>query len=126
MPRFLLQFLLFSLSLLAMPILHAQDQAFARPAALEPAVNFWKRVYTEVGTNGGFIHDDTRLDVFVRMREAVGRAGWNPGLVDRPVILHVDRDRRRILVELFPHETKTMQQLLPPIMQKLVCRPSRL
>lgn len=60
----LLRVLLF-LSVLAMPALHAQDQdqKFIRPAALEPAVNFWKRVYTEVGTTGGFIHDDTRLDV---------------------------------------------------------------
>ncbi|MFM1991942.1 MAG: hypothetical protein RJA99_4899 [Pseudomonadota bacterium] len=31
-----------------------------------------------------FLRDDTRLDGFVRAREAVGKAGWNPLLVDRP------------------------------------------
>lgn len=30
-----------------------------------------------------FLRDDTRLDQFVRMREAVGRAGWNQDLVGR-------------------------------------------
>ena len=31
-----------------------------------------------------FLRDDTRLQGFVRGREAVGKAGWNPALVDRP------------------------------------------
>ena len=31
-----------------------------------------------------FLRDDTRLEGFVRMREAVGKAGWNPALVDKP------------------------------------------
>lgn len=30
-----------------------------------------------------FLHDKTRLAGFVRSREAVGRAGWNPGLAGR-------------------------------------------
>jgi predicted TIM-barrel fold metal-dependent hydrolase len=34
-----------------------------------------------------FLRDDTRLAGFVRAREAVGRAGWNPGLVERPQTL---------------------------------------
>jgi membrane-bound lytic murein transglycosylase D len=34
-----------------------------RPAALEPNVNFWTRVYTEVDTSGGLIHDSEHLDV---------------------------------------------------------------
>src|SRR5262245_34359477 len=40
-----------------------QDEQFPRPAALEPAVQFWTRVYTEITTREGFIHDDERLDV---------------------------------------------------------------
>jgi membrane-bound lytic murein transglycosylase D len=63
LPRVFLSVLLCVVSGLAMPTLHAQAALFTKPAALEPAVNFWKRVYTEAGTNGGFIHDDTRLDV---------------------------------------------------------------
>ena len=34
-----------------------------------------------------FLRDDTRLEGFVRGREAVGKAGWNPDLVDKPQTL---------------------------------------
>lgn len=34
-----------------------------------------------------FLRDDTRLEGFVRAREAVGKAGWNPDLVGRPQTL---------------------------------------
>ncbi|HYM34667.1 MAG TPA: transglycosylase SLT domain-containing protein, partial [Steroidobacteraceae bacterium] len=36
---------------------------FVRPTELDPDVHFWQRVYTEAGTDGGFIHDDEHLDV---------------------------------------------------------------
>jgi hypothetical protein len=31
-----------------------------------------------------FLRDDTRIQTFVRQREAVGKAGWNPALIDKP------------------------------------------
>ncbi len=31
-----------------------------------------------------FLRDDTRLEGFVRARESVGKAGWNPALFDKP------------------------------------------
>lgn len=34
-----------------------------RPAALEPAVQFWIRVYTQITTDGGFIHDQHDLSI---------------------------------------------------------------
>jgi hypothetical protein len=34
-----------------------------------------------------FLRDDTRLNTFVRIRETVGKAGWNPDLVDKPQTL---------------------------------------
>ena len=34
-----------------------------------------------------FLRDDTRLTGFVRMREAVGKAEWNPALVGKPQTL---------------------------------------
>jgi predicted TIM-barrel fold metal-dependent hydrolase len=34
-----------------------------------------------------FLRDDTQLQGFVRMREAVGKAGWNPELVGKPQTL---------------------------------------
>lgn len=44
------------------PVAQASD-AFPRPAALEADIAFWRRIYTEVGTDGGVIHDPVRLDV---------------------------------------------------------------
>ncbi len=46
-----------------------------RPAGLERDVQFWIRIYTEVTTNGGFLHDDRNLvgrlrEVPVRQRLA--------------------------------------------------------
>src|SRR5687768_4128409 len=50
---------------LALFTLHAnaEDELFPRPAELEPAVKFWTRVYTEVDTSEGFIHDSLRMDI---------------------------------------------------------------
>lgn len=36
---------------------------FPRPVAIEPAVLFWTRIYTEVGTNGGLVHDQENLEI---------------------------------------------------------------
>jgi membrane-bound lytic murein transglycosylase D len=41
----------------------AQSELFPRPAELEPAVQFWTRVYTEVDTKSGFIHDSLRMSI---------------------------------------------------------------
>jgi membrane-bound lytic murein transglycosylase D len=41
----------------------ASENLFPRPADLEPQVRFWTRVYTEVTTKEGFIHDDLLMDV---------------------------------------------------------------
>ena len=38
-------------------------------------------------THTHFLRDDTRLEGFVRQREAVGRAGWNPTLAGKPQTL---------------------------------------
>ena len=36
---------------------------FPRPAELESAINFWVRVYTEVDTDSGFLHDSKDLSI---------------------------------------------------------------
>lgn len=53
------------LSLATVRVASASDggSPFVRPAALEPDIAFWRRIYTEVTTDGGLIHDDERLDV---------------------------------------------------------------
>ncbi len=70
--------LLLALLLLATPpIAFAAPEPLARPTELEPAVNFWRRVYTEITTNEGFVHDDTRLDIVyetVRLSTSSDRA----------------------------------------------------
>lgn len=44
------------------PLLRADTSAaFAYPPELEPDVRFWIRVYTEVTTDGGLLHDDWYL-----------------------------------------------------------------
>jgi membrane-bound lytic murein transglycosylase D len=44
-----------------------------KPAALAPAVAFWQRIYSEVETNGGLIHDAEYLDVvYERMTHPSG------------------------------------------------------
>lgn len=39
------------------------NDAFVQPAALEPDIAFWRRIYTEVTTEGGVIHDAAALEV---------------------------------------------------------------
>lgn len=41
----------------------ADSTVMPRPAALERDVQFWTRVYTQVDTNGGFLHDQYNLAV---------------------------------------------------------------
>ncbi len=45
------------------------DALFPRPAALEPDIRFWLRVYTEIDTDGGFIHDSDNLTVVYQSLE---------------------------------------------------------
>ncbi len=40
---------------------------FPRPAAFDPDVAFWKRIYSEVGTDGGLLHDNRHLGVVYRV-----------------------------------------------------------
>ena len=47
------------------------DKLFPRPAALEPDVEFWLRIYTEVDTHGGLVHD-SRHNVDAMLRRLSG------------------------------------------------------
>ncbi len=52
-------------ALLGLPVatrLQAND-LFPRPPEIEPAVNFWLKVYTEINTRNGYIHDARDLSV---------------------------------------------------------------
>src|SRR5580765_2111818 len=51
------------LSLLAAARVFAVETAMPRPPELERDVQFWIRVYTEIDTNAGFLHDQYNLGV---------------------------------------------------------------
>src|SRR5690349_12715294 len=53
--------LLLWLCALAAPPLLASESAMPQPAALEADVQFWIRVYTQIDTNAGFLHDQYNL-----------------------------------------------------------------
>ena len=47
-------------------VIHAQEnnfEIFPRPTELEPAISFWKKVYTEVDTDHGYLHDSENLAI---------------------------------------------------------------
>lgn len=50
--------------------------------ARDRAQNLSKQFVMDMHTH--FLRDDTRIMNFVRQREAVGKAGWNPGLQGKP------------------------------------------
>ncbi|HEY6453300.1 MAG TPA: hypothetical protein VIX87_11965, partial [Steroidobacteraceae bacterium] len=54
--------LLLSLLCLA-PLARGATDLLPRPPELEPAIQFWIRVYTQISTNDGFIHDQRNLAV---------------------------------------------------------------
>ena len=64
------------------------------PPQLAPAVRFWVRVYTQIDTNAGFLHD--RRDLAVIYRTVHFAPGSSPD--ERQLI--VDRERDRIAAEL--------------------------
>ena len=61
----LLTLSIFSVFWIPLPIAaqEGQGEVFPRPAELEPAINFWKKVYTEIDTDHGFLHDSEDLSV---------------------------------------------------------------
>ena len=66
-----------ALSMLCPGISTAADSPFAHSAEIEPDIQFWERVYTEVTTNGGLVHDDRKLGVVyevIRFPENLPRA----------------------------------------------------
>lgn len=68
-----------------------------RPYALQPQVRFWTRVYTEVDTQGGFIHDASYLDVVyetIRFPEGLSTRSQQARVDDRKAVY------RRILLDL--------------------------
>src|SRR3982751_1557775 len=76
-------------------------ESIPRPEGIQPDVNFWVRVYSEVTTNEGFLHDERNLAVIYETIKF--SAGSSPG--DRQRYVDDRRDRyveslRRIIAAL--------------------------
>ena len=87
----------------------------ATPAMAQERANALKDQFI-MDMHTHFLRDDTRLENFVRSREAVGKAGWNPALVDKPQTLddlkfnnyfkeiYLDSDTKIALISSSPSE----------------------
>ena len=97
------------------PVFDASRAEAATPAqAQERAAGLKDQFIMDMHTH--FLRDDTRLVNFVRSREAVGKAGWNPTLVDKPQTLedlkfnnyfkeiYLDSDTKIALISSSPSE----------------------
>jgi len=82
------------LALFAAPVKGADEVLFERPDALQPAIAFWTRVYSEVDSNSGFIHDSRNLDIVYETL----RLNWydNPQIQERKIKLAVQRYQRAL------------------------------
>jgi len=92
----------------------SSEDLFPRPYALQPQIRFWKRVYTEVDTNGGLIHDAEHLDVVyetVRMPEGLSNSAFQARVDERKeayrrMLLGLAAGRRE---DLSPDEQRVLQ-----------------
>jgi len=55
--------ILVGIALFSAALAQAGQTLFPRPQSLQPAITFWTRVYTEVDSISGFVHDNRNLDV---------------------------------------------------------------
>ena len=94
------------LVMLASPML-ARGEAIPRPEGIQQDVNFWIRVYTEVNTNEGFLHDERNLGVvYDTLKFSTGSSSR-----DRQRMVDERRDRhisalRRIIAALPAEATR--------------------
>jgi membrane-bound lytic murein transglycosylase D len=110
--------LFMSLALLLAPFLHGVARGaeaadtFAHPPELEPDVRFWIRVYTEVTTDQGLLHDD-----------------WNLGLVYE--VLRFDpadspRQRERIVAQAKAHYAELLRRFAAGATDNLTAHEKRI
>jgi len=97
------------------PVFDASRAEAATPALAQARATALKDQFI-MDMHTHFLRDDTRLVNFVRAREAVGKAGWNPDLVDRPQTLedlkfnnyfkeiYLDSDTKVALISSSPSE----------------------
>src|SRR5262245_20700387 len=86
---------LISLCALGLPLTGwASESPVPRPPELERDVQFWIRVYTEINTNSGFLHDERNLGV------VYDTVHFTTGVPPKERQKVVDDDRERISAAL--------------------------
>ncbi|MGH8187360.1 MAG: hypothetical protein ACREUC_12425, partial [Steroidobacteraceae bacterium] len=63
LPRCLLASILAIACLVPLAAPSAAESPFVRPAELEADIAFWRRIYTDVTTEGGLLHDADDLSI---------------------------------------------------------------
>src|SRR5690242_10771784 len=94
--------------------LAALADSIPRPEGIQQDVNFWVRVYTEVTTNEGFLHDERNLGVIYDTVKF--GAGTSP------------RDRQRQVADRRDRSTAALPRItaaLPNASDREPCRPTR-
>ena len=78
-------------------VAHADPSQFPRPAALEPDVRFWERIYSKVSTHGGLLHDDRHLEiVYEELNFPAGLSSRERSALVDTVRAHYERILRRL------------------------------
>lgn len=80
------------------------DKLFPQPPALDRDVNFWIRVYTEIGTNAGFLHDQYNLGVVYETLQF----GPDTSARQRERIVAAARERIIAALKRIAHSTGTL------------------
>ncbi len=91
--------------LLAAPVLGQNPELFPRPPELEPAINFWVKVYTEVDTRNGFLHDARDLSIIY------GRVSQNRREINT-TRSRIQADLRELATGKRTNLTRSQQQIL--------------
>jgi len=72
-----------SITLVGAAVAQESNTAFPRPDSLKPAIDFWTRVYTEVDTKSGFIHDSQQLNVVYTIIDVPSNSRQRRRLIQR-------------------------------------------
>lgn len=98
-PFMRLNSLILCVGLLILPTqLAAQSSVlFPRPAGIEPAINFWVKVYTEVDTRNGFLHDSQNLNIiYQRLPQNRRQIDSTRGRIQADLRILASGDRNRL------------------------------
>jgi membrane-bound lytic murein transglycosylase D len=101
--------------LLSSQVKSAEDIRFTRPEALKPAIAFWTRVYSQVDSLSGYVHDSRNLEVIYETLHF----NWydSPKLQDGQIERAVEHYRKALLAlaegkrdKLNEYERKALSQ----------------